>query len=868
MAQINPVIVGYNRIKFARQSQGNTPLIGDYYLPFTDLTSSKLTELELKNITVPYTVAPKSQWTTQPSNDQPWYSSELETIGNSTTVNNLLVKSVGEMISVYRQFTNIYYGTYQLGVEYVPIYKYTTDKPRNNIQFNPYGIYSLACLDIKTEDTIETYNYYYLIDKNLDRPGLDPVSNENKHGYIPDYLQIDIENDSKDEKYWEVKLLDVSVDDNKLIKTGNPYTKEVKNTFKYLRGFLAFQTFAPEPIPVNFRTYIINHSIAESYLEQITKKARLTMFKTKPSQYQDKIKTSKDFWLTKSVDRFVAGLSGVRSDNDQPLYGSYTINWTYKEFDNYSGTTETVNNIYTPTLYDGVDKTVFDFNDFTSNYYYRSDTGQTYIPKSGYSEIYSLVRKYKTYTKYFHIETIESKIKAPIYPNYYHLLTGYKPLDTRDIAPSLTFTSPITAKVKIGFYQVDVSESIVNYTCIDTIDIDNKSATRLNTINWVSLELNLSKDKPTTINFNGLVLGTIYCSNSQVNNAIIGGSIPSGNYYPVSVMVYDTSAIDSLFSSWAGLWFTAASNLVDPDLPNDWNQLTTLSITKRTGKLVYARILAAFNNPWNNANIPSDNNPPENGEYHPMFSDNELGVFNLNSPQLIDLYTALEAAKYSRNSVDSSKPRINNLGHYLEKIAQLLGYWVDENGKPLEKLPEEETRVDGKVKIKPEEYGVNKFAQKGMVIRWLPNDIDNKGNLIDGEYQKIHDIPQLLFSVLDQLNHSFGIQEASNITIESNGNKYRYPNQISLLADIGRDIKANSKYIESTHYSSLVTQEQTKEIIGGLGLPTIFKTIRLSTDKRGKYVNIPYVGIHPDNSLQKEIATVTYNIGIISGQLM
>ncbi len=251
-----------------------------------------------------------------------------------------------------------------------------------------------------------------------------------------------------------------------------------------------------------------------------------------------------------------------------------------------------------------------------------------------------------------------------------------------------------------------------------------------------------------------------------------------------------------------------------------------------------------------------------------MFSDNEIGIFNLNSPQLIDLYTALDAAKYSRNSLDSTKPRINNLGHYIERLSQLLGYWIDDNGKPLEKLPEEQIRVDGEYKIKPDEYGINKFGQKGMVIQWLPNDIDDKGNLIDGGFELVHDLPQLIFSITDQLNHSFGIQEASNITIQSNGNNYRYPNQISLLADIARTIKANSKYIESTHYSSLVTQEQTKEIIGGLGLPTVFKSIRLNTDKKGKYVNIPFVGIDANSSIQKEIATVTYNIGIISGHLM
>ncbi len=670
MSEITPIITGYRRIKFARQSQGGSPLIGAYYVNQSDLITPKLSADELKNITLPYTVPPSNQWSNQPSNAQPWYATELATIAQSTTVNNLTVTPVGEMISIYRQFTNLYYGTYQMGVEYVPIYKYQTDKPRNNLQFNPYGIYSLASIDIKLEDTIDSYNYCYLVDRfTFNSPNALTIHGDNTPPY-----KLDIDNSVKNNKYWDTLLLDVSGDDNKLIKQITPYTKEVKNSEQYLRSFLAFQSFSSSTIPVNFRNYVLTYFITEGLIQRTTKKVRVTMFTTKPSQYQETIKTPNDYWLTKEVTRYVAGLTGFRSDNNQPLFSSKTIDWTYKDFTDHAGTTETLPNFKNSGSYDGTNGENLIIDTFLSNYFYRDDDNQYYIPKLGYNEIYSVIKKSKSYDKYFHVEILQSTVKAPAYPNYIHLLTGYKPLDTRDISPNLTFTSPITGNVKIGFYQLDPSENATSYACIDTIDLSKKQATRLKTINWVEIELNLTKQKPQTINFNGLVLGTLYCSNEQVKSSILSGTLPAGNYYPIAVMMYDTSAINGLFSSWISLWSSAATNIVDPNLPSDWNQLTTLSITNRIAKIVGNPILAAFNNPWNNQSLPSDRFPPSEGAYHPMFSDNEIGIFNLNSPQLIDLYTALDAAKYSRNSLDSTKPRINNLGHYIERLSQLLGY--------------------------------------------------------------------------------------------------------------------------------------------------------------------------------------------------
>jgi mannose/fructose-specific phosphotransferase system component IIA len=66
--------------------------------------------------------------------------------------------------------------------------------------------------------------------------------------------------------------------------------------------------------------------------------------------------------------------------------------------------------------------------------------------------------------------------------------------------------------------------------------------------------------------------------------------------------------------------------------------------------------------------------------------------------------------------------------------------------------------------------------------------------------------------------------------------------------------------------SSLVTQSQSSEIIAGFGLPSVTKTIPI---KIGKSVSqLPFKGIAAHRSMSQEIATCTYNVGLVTGQLL
>jgi hypothetical protein len=66
--------------------------------------------------------------------------------------------------------------------------------------------------------------------------------------------------------------------------------------------------------------------------------------------------------------------------------------------------------------------------------------------------------------------------------------------------------------------------------------------------------------------------------------------------------------------------------------------------------------------------------------------------------------------------------------------------------------------------------------------------------------------------------------------------------------------------------SSLVTQSQTNELIAGLGLPSVTKTIPIKIGKKVRQV--PFKGIAAHRSIAQEVATCTYNVGIVLGQVL
>jgi hypothetical protein len=152
-----------------------------------------------------------------------------------------------------------------------------------------------------------------------------------------------------------------------------------------------------------------------------------------------------------------------------------------------------------------------------------------------------------------------------------------------------------------------------------------------------------------------------------------------------------------------------------------------------------------------------------------------------------------------------------------------------------------------------------------MILK-RPNNKFKSDQIVSEECVIVRDIPQLIAEFHDQCNLGLGIFESSAVSIDTDAGKARYNNQLEMLVDLVSTIKDLQEMVRSTLFSSLATQGQTTEIIGGLGLPSVTKTIPI--DIKGKNYQLPYKGISPHRSISQEVATCTYNVGIITGQLL
>jgi hypothetical protein len=235
--------------------------------------------------------------------------------------------------------------------------------------------------------------------------------------------------------------------------------------------------------------------------------------------------------------------------------------------------------------------------------------------------------------------------------------------------------------------------------------------------------------------------------------------------------------------------------------------------------------------------------------------------------KLIDqLHKCLEADKYALN-LEGDNPVKITLAKYLTRISALMGYRPQPDGTY--SIEKEKTLVrrplQGKQAIDNQKSGGNHFADEAMLVRRLPNKF-RRGKLSDGGVVRIHDLPQLMLEILDQLNLSLGLQEAANLTLQTKGKQVTYPNQTALLADLAIGQSQAIEFSKKAMFASLVAQQQTSELIAGIGLPVISKTMPIKQDK--STYTLPYWAIAPNHSITRSIDTVAYNVGIVTGQLI
>ena len=488
---------------------------------------------------------------------------------------------------------------------------------------------------------------------------------------------------------------------------------------------------------------------------------------------------------------------------------------------------------------------------------------------------------------------------TPAKPCYIDLLRGYR-LDPR-VAPSIKAITPTKSGfIDIGYYRQNLLEPIPGLKSID----------------WIEHTVLLEENKPILLPIVEAVLGGLWISDPDIEAQIkelpnLVNEYAFSDYFPL--------AVSGLFSYWNTLFANAIA------IPDQVPTGTLAEYSTSTLISTNYKVIGANNNVWNNASPIDDINADIT---HPMFAVDSSRTYNyhfkpqlngsfgdlvMDSPRLInmsvwmqdlilalepesnkttdltstppkhtlgwhitngggdsqkvkEIHKALEADKYSKNELNPNAKRVTSLGWLINRQAEVLGIRYNANGKidkDKEKKLAREVIPANKV-LDQKKYGGSCFGDEKLLVRRLNNHFGKNG-IESGGVVGVADLPQLMLEVLDQLNLSLGVQESSAIEIKHDGQTHRYPNLLALVTEIAIHQFNQSQYSKSTHISSLVTQQQTGEIIGGLGLPTVSKQLLRTVN--GNNAAIPYWGIAPQASIAKKIDTCAYNVGLVLGQV-
>jgi hypothetical protein len=248
-------------------------------------------------------------------------------------------------------------------------------------------------------------------------------------------------------------------------------------------------------------------------------------------------------------------------------------------------------------------------------------------------------------------------------------------------------------------------------------------------------------------------------------------------------------------------------------------------------------------------------------------SDGSYGNLTMNSPMLEEVHASLGAGKWGINPDDPDVVRIDNLGWRIKRLCDILGIRVKTDGtidKPAEKKLARRI-IAREENLDPKKFGVTSFGEMGMAMKRISNRFV-KDKIVSDQCVIVQDIPQKIDEYFEQINLALGIQESSAVQIVEGEKVARFNNQLEILVELVRLMSSMNEMTRSNLVSSLVTQSQSSEIIAGFGLPSVTKTIPI---KIGKSVSqLPFKGIAAHRSMSQEIATCTYNVGLVTGQLL
>jgi hypothetical protein len=229
---------------------------------------------------------------------------------------------------------------------------------------------------------------------------------------------------------------------------------------------------------------------------------------------------------------------------------------------------------------------------------------------------------------------------------------------------------------------------------------------------------------------------------------------------------------------------------------------------------------------------------------------------------------ALDAGVYGFDPDQPSEKRGANLGWYIEKIAQVLGIRRQPNGKYLEESEiskYQRTRANNPTWSQGD-YAQSTWAKFGMAIKYLPTTYEG-GQRQDNKYDIVHDFPQMLAAILDQIDHSQGIQHSSNIRLPVGDQVQAYPNQGAAVQDMAARMIALERSIEQLQVLAIEQGNSVRELYPGIGIPVTTKSVHVEIGGKVREIFYPaYQQSKP--SLRQVIGSLQEQAAITLGALM
>jgi hypothetical protein len=452
--------------------------------------------------------------------------------------------------------------------------------------------------------------------------------------------------------------------------------------------------------------------------------------------------------------------------------------------------------------------------------------------------------------------------------DYLSLLSG-NALDSRSIPQNLTLVATSTRSIKINWYRRNKLESHPRL---------------LASLDWVEREIEIKKGKQYVLFLPDIVLGTLMVD-AATKAEILAAVLPSNNY-PSRYLF--AGNLPELFDYWNALY------PVPPPVANPYPLASTVTLTSDSGiddppmivKVVESssapviRVMAANNDRWGHGTLTiAKNRPPNN---HPIFQfdhqklfeelqpDGSYGTYMTDSPRIQEIWAALGAGTYATYIDENGQqlPRVANLGWLIDKMSNILGLRRKPSGKYLDKV--DQAKYDRNRLNSPKwaqgDYDLNSWGNKGYALRHLPTSYEN-GQRQDNQYDLVHDLPQLLAAVLDQIDLGQGLQHTAEIRMKVGKEVQSYPNVGQLTIDLAARVIELEALVEKMAVMQIETSNSVRELFPGIGIPVATKSV--SIDIGGKQQQIFYPGFQAGKgSILDSLSAIKVNLGIVLGQLM